>query len=32
LNFLNETPYFSLQILIAYLENVQKHYNNIFFH
>jgi len=31
-NCLNEVSYFSLYILIAYLENFPKHYNTIFFY
>ncbi|EZA62079.1 hypothetical protein X777_06195 [Ooceraea biroi] len=31
-NFLNRTYYFSLHILVAYLESFPKHYNKIFFH
>lgn len=29
--FLNETPYFLLYVLAAYLENVPKYYNKVFF-
>jgi len=31
LNFLNETPHFSLHILVDYLERFPKYYNKIFF-
>jgi len=30
-NFFNKTPYFSLHILVTYIED-SKHYNKIFFH
>jgi len=31
-NFFNETLYFLLCILIAYLESFPKHYNKVFLH